>query len=125
MKPDITIYITFTVVGEAASYLKTTYILIVILVTFLNGNAVTILKKKLPKLLLFLHKKYLNFHSYYWRCVKNVQFYAFKRAYTLFSYKALNTRSYIFDTMFLNIHVTKCQKKKSVAISSRLRYVSS
>ena len=46
MKPDITIYITFTVVGEAASYLKTTYILIVILVIFLNGNAITILKKE-------------------------------------------------------------------------------
>ena len=55
-------YTTFTVVGEAASYLKTTYILIVILVTFLNGNSTATLKKKQPKLPLLLHKKYINFH---------------------------------------------------------------
>ena len=75
-------YTTFTVVGEAVSYLKTTYILIVILVTFLNGIATAILKKERPKLPLLLHKKYVNFHSYYSRCEKNVQFYAFKHAYT-------------------------------------------
>ena len=42
-------YTAFIVVGEAASYLKTTYILIVILVTFLNGNATAVLIKKRPK----------------------------------------------------------------------------
>ena len=42
-------YTAFTVVGEAASYLQTTYILIVILVTFLNGNATAVLIKKRPK----------------------------------------------------------------------------
>ena len=42
-------YKTFAVVDEAASYLKTTYKLIVIIVTFLNGNATAILQKKQPK----------------------------------------------------------------------------
>ena len=55
-------YATFTVVREAASYLKTTYIPIVILVTFLNSNATAILKKEQPELPLLLHEKYANFH---------------------------------------------------------------
>ena len=67
-------YTTFTVIGEAASNLKTTYILIIILVTFLNGNATAILKKERPKLPLLLHKKYVNFHFYYSRCEKMYNF---------------------------------------------------
>ena len=67
-------YTTFTVVREAASYLKTTYILIVIRVTFLNSNATAISKKERPKLPLLLHKKYVNFHSYYSRCEKMYNF---------------------------------------------------
>ena len=65
---------TFTVVGDATCYLKTTYILIVILITFLNGSATAILKKKRPKSPLLLHKKYVHFHSY---CSRREKMYNF------------------------------------------------
>ena len=68
-------YTTFTVVGDAAKLFKNKlYILIVILVTFLNGNATAILKKKRPKPPLILHRKYVNFRSYSSRCEKMYNF---------------------------------------------------
>ena len=145
-------YTTFTVVGEAASYLKTTYTLIVILVTFLNGNSTATLKKKQPKLPLLVHKKYINFHPYYSRCEKmynfmhlNVHIPDFLMirlfcasvvvvAVSIFiaaildlrlfiavskyqiNYFPLPRSFYIFDTMFLDTHETKCHKKKFFCI---------
>ena len=78
-------YTTFTIVGEAASYLKTTYILIVILVTFLNGNATAILKKKTASTSFDSPQDICKFSFLLFEVLKNVQFYAFKRAYTRFS----------------------------------------
>ena len=139
-------YTTFAVVGEAScKLLKTTHILIVILVTFLNDKAISILKKKRSKLPLLLHEKYVNFQFLFFEVRKIVQFYAFTCAITLFLMKRfvlcfvtvfifmaaildlqifravrkyqinhfpLPKSFYIFDTIFLNIYGTKCQKKK-------------
>ena len=95
---------------------------------------------KQPELPLLLHKKYVNFHSYNFMHL-NVHKPDFLMillfcasvvvvAVSIFIAAALDLRLliavskyqinyfplprsfYIFDTMFLNIHETKCQKKK-------------